>query len=248
MKRIKSGFTLAEVLITLGVIGVIAAIVMPSVMTNYTYKTVGVKLSKFQAQLEQATRAHVAQGDVFTSDKSIVADFVDQSFIITNGPFEVEVVDCSVEKPDATKCGSNKSKNFEYYSYVQSSRPMVAKVTTGEPVGTRLNTTMDILKLKDGTEIQPYILSQYDENPSAHHTNLIEVDRVGEVMFGITYNPNVQGLPKAVNQAYNFVVTETGYVYPDLTDACMMDIFDSNFQSKAATFKAGGNCSAAAKK
>jgi prepilin-type N-terminal cleavage/methylation domain-containing protein len=50
MKKFKSGFTLAEVLITLGIIGVVAAIVMPSVMTNYTYKTVGVKLSKFVSQ------------------------------------------------------------------------------------------------------------------------------------------------------------------------------------------------------
>ena len=65
MKRMKSGFTLAEVLITLGIIGVISAIVMPSVMSNYTYKTVGVKLSKFAAQLEGATRPYVVQNEVF---------------------------------------------------------------------------------------------------------------------------------------------------------------------------------------
>ena len=81
MKRMKSGFTLAEVLITLGIIGVVAAIVMPSVMTNYTYKTVGVKLSKFMSQLEGATRPYVVQNASFTkSDRDGVATFVQESF------------------------------------------------------------------------------------------------------------------------------------------------------------------------
>ncbi len=64
MKKFKSGFTLAEVLITLSVIGIIAAIVLPSVIAGYQYKTIGVKLSKFAASLEQAARAY-AVGDPF---------------------------------------------------------------------------------------------------------------------------------------------------------------------------------------
>ena len=59
MKQLKAGFTLAEVLITLSIIGVVAAIVMPSVMTNYTYKTVGVKVAKFASQLEAASRPFI---------------------------------------------------------------------------------------------------------------------------------------------------------------------------------------------
>ena len=70
MKRMKSGFTLAEVLITLGIIGVVAAIVMPSVMTNYTYKTVGVKLSKFMSQVEGASRPYVVQNASFTNGEN----------------------------------------------------------------------------------------------------------------------------------------------------------------------------------
>ena len=42
MKKVlksKCAFTLAEVLITLGIIGVVAALTLPSVITNYQKKT-----------------------------------------------------------------------------------------------------------------------------------------------------------------------------------------------------------------
>jgi prepilin-type N-terminal cleavage/methylation domain-containing protein len=50
----KFGFTLAEVLITLGVIGVIAAITIPSLHLNTTTAQVGPKLAKAVAMFEQA--------------------------------------------------------------------------------------------------------------------------------------------------------------------------------------------------
>ncbi|MFQ8625693.1 MAG: type II secretion system protein [Candidatus Gastranaerophilaceae bacterium] len=41
-----SGFTLAEVLITLGIIGVVAALTMPSVINNYKEKETIAKLKR----------------------------------------------------------------------------------------------------------------------------------------------------------------------------------------------------------
>ena len=48
----KSGFTLAEVLITLGVIGVVAAMTMPSLVAHYKEKQTVVALKKFYSILE----------------------------------------------------------------------------------------------------------------------------------------------------------------------------------------------------
>ena len=52
--RLNSGFTLAEVLITLGIIGVVAAMTMPSVIQNYKKKEASSRLKKFVSTMEQA--------------------------------------------------------------------------------------------------------------------------------------------------------------------------------------------------
>ncbi len=48
------GFTLAEVLITLGIIGVVAAITMPVLMANYRNKVLVTQLQKVYSELSQA--------------------------------------------------------------------------------------------------------------------------------------------------------------------------------------------------
>jgi len=53
----KLGFTLAEVLITLGIVGVIAAITLPTLMTDTTSAQIGPKLAKAVSMFEQANEA-----------------------------------------------------------------------------------------------------------------------------------------------------------------------------------------------
>ena len=48
------GFTLAEVLITLGIIGVVAAITMPTLINNYREKATVNKVKKFYSMMSQA--------------------------------------------------------------------------------------------------------------------------------------------------------------------------------------------------
>ena len=50
----KLAFTLAEVLITLGIIGVVAALTLPMIIKNYQYKQKSVALKKAYSTLEQA--------------------------------------------------------------------------------------------------------------------------------------------------------------------------------------------------
>ena len=50
----KSAFTLAEVLITLGIIGVVAALTIPNVVSNYKKKVVETRLAKLYSVLNQA--------------------------------------------------------------------------------------------------------------------------------------------------------------------------------------------------
>ena len=61
---IKKGFTLAEVLITLGVIGVVAAVTMPTLIQNYKKHVVETRLAQFYTTMNQAIQmSETVNGD-----------------------------------------------------------------------------------------------------------------------------------------------------------------------------------------
>lgn len=59
MKR-AYGFTLAEVLITLGIIGVVVAMTLPTLMTNYRKTVIETRLQKFYSTMNQSIAMAVA--------------------------------------------------------------------------------------------------------------------------------------------------------------------------------------------
>ena len=68
-KSIKKGFTLAEVLITLGVIGVVAALTLPSVIANYQKKETAIRLKKFYSTMLNVIKlSENDNGDMYTWD------------------------------------------------------------------------------------------------------------------------------------------------------------------------------------
>lgn len=236
MRKIKTGFTLAEVLITLGVIGVIAAIVMPTVMVNYTYKTVGVKLSKFAAQLEGSTRPFVVQNTNFYEALD-VTNYLTEAMLIKNlDDFTTTKVDCTSDahKSQAYCVGQTSNSSVDVpVEMVASAYP--AQLTKANAYDFK-NLTSAVNKpiiLKDGTSLLAYMDTGYDEEKIPD----LNVSQVGEVVFGVAFAPNVNGLPKAVFKSYRFVVTELGYVYPDRqNDKCLSAIYDNDFVTTSKTF------------
>lgn len=63
----KKGFTLSEVLITLGIVGVVAVLTIPAIMKNYRDKTYIAQLKKVYGQLSEATQTIITdeQSDNF---------------------------------------------------------------------------------------------------------------------------------------------------------------------------------------
>ena len=55
-KKVKAAFTLAEVLITLAIIGIVAAMTIPTLVANYTKKVTATKVKKVFAELNQVVR------------------------------------------------------------------------------------------------------------------------------------------------------------------------------------------------
>ena len=66
----KRGFTLAEVLITLGVIGIVAALTMPALIANYQKKVLETRIKRLASVYAQAEAARTADG--FTEDGSML--------------------------------------------------------------------------------------------------------------------------------------------------------------------------------
>ena len=72
--KVKFAFTLAEVLITLGIIGIVAAMTIPGLITKYHRHVVETKLVKFDSIINQAVRMSIAENDdlVFNSPEDVV--------------------------------------------------------------------------------------------------------------------------------------------------------------------------------
>ena len=71
----KKGFTVAEVLITLGVIGIVAAMTMPTLIANHQKEVVATSLRKAYAELNLALQMAISDyGDVSTWDYSTASE------------------------------------------------------------------------------------------------------------------------------------------------------------------------------
>ena len=67
-----SGFTLAEVLITLGIIGIVAAMTLPSLIGNYKEKVLVTQVKKTYSELQNALKMYAAKNEC--SDIACISD------------------------------------------------------------------------------------------------------------------------------------------------------------------------------
>ena len=262
MKRFKKGFTLAEVLITLSIIGIIAAIVMPTVISSYQYKTIGVKLSKFAASTEQSARAYVVSDGSFdtrtTAGKRRILDFINDSFLITGvtnttnqATYLADLAGVSAATITPTEAQQASTFAFDYQSgtnelitaaltnlttNVEITR---TAATADTPETYTANPTGNYAILKDGTYVTfaPITAAQYTNHPAAVNTN-----KVGLPAIDVTFIPNVSGLSQTAQKQFHFVITELGYVVPHDMDACLWEIYQADWATNSKMFAEGRAC------
>ena len=93
----KKAFTLAEMLIVIAIIGVVAALVMPSLMANYQNRVLMTQLKKSYAEISQAGLLAIAQedGGTFKSTKSYrQGNFLNKYFKKTKSCSNDNISDC----------------------------------------------------------------------------------------------------------------------------------------------------------
>ena len=224
MKNLKSGFTLAEVLITLSIIGIIAAIVMPAVISSYQYKTVGVKLGKFMSTTEDASRAYVVQNDSFKTNTDVMS-FMNEAFMFKS------LTGTQDENLAKQMLGVQDISSYPTYYTIKETE---LKNTPDKKTQSGL-----IGVLKDNTAI---VVDMVDDKEYTTHKGVVDSDKVGLPVFNINFDPKANGLPKSVQKNFNFTVTELGYVVPRDDDACLWQIYNDDWSTNAKTFTSGSAC------
>lgn len=226
-KQLKSGFTLAEVLITMAIIGIVAAIVMPAMITSYQYKTVGVKLSKFAATVENSARAFVVSNDSFKSNteggKAEINTYLNESLIFKD-----------IIKASGVTAGSEYKTGLTGSS--DSTATEIALASENPLIG----------YMKDNTKVQAYLIGENDAAVnwgSTGQLRLVKEEKIGKPSFKLVFDPAVSGLPKDAHKAFTFVVTELGYMFPAANDDCLWSIYTADWTTNSKTFKKGGACS-----
>ena len=75
----KKGFTLAEVLITLGIIGVVAAMTLPTLIQNHQKRSLEVATQKFYSTMSQAVKKYMADEGVDDLRNTPLTDLSDDN-------------------------------------------------------------------------------------------------------------------------------------------------------------------------
>ncbi len=115
--RNKHAFTLAEVLITIAIIGIIAVITIPAFISNYQKKVISVRIKKFVSTFSQAYNMAIATYGDAVSWKDCSIEDNKSSCTIRDGSAAMRIlsflnaIDYSNNIPDSYK--ENLKKNFE---------------------------------------------------------------------------------------------------------------------------------------
>lgn len=120
----KFGFTLAEVLITLGIIGVVAAMTMPALIVNYQKQVAATRLEKFYTVMMQAVMR-------WENEEGIIpGNFVFDDSVVKNGENTKKWFDSTIGKYIQQDSIENKSSQIYLNSKFNDGSGFVAYVAS----------------------------------------------------------------------------------------------------------------------
>jgi len=198
----KAAFTLAEVLITLGIIGVVAAITIPNLISNYQKRAWTAQLKKSYATLNQSFRRMLADDNV-----SALSQTETFSSIGTNNEM------CSSE--NASNICKDFYINLGKYIKISSIKRMDYKYKyLNSEIET--NNVYEIITLLDGTIIFSYT---FYKNPSYAYPNAIgklKDNYVGAFIIDIN---GLKGPNRVGRDIFSFRLADDGILYPSCSEA-----------------------------
>ena len=147
----KLGFTLSEILITLGVVGVVSAMTLPTLINNYQkMQTVNQLKSTYTLVYNALKRAEVDYGDIKTwemeEDPEVFADKYLKPYLKIVDEFDNDKI--IIKRMNGKLL--NEGKNFKHYTLANGGSLSLAYNTSSTP---RMNIFIDINGLKEPNRI-----------------------------------------------------------------------------------------------
>lgn len=186
----KKGFTLAEVLITLGIIGVVAALAAPALNNSAQKAKVGPALSKFISTLENAHQHITADNEA------------DSLTAVTNGDVDTYLTELSKYAK-----GVKDTKELDSFTPKPSNYDGLSNAD-GSPSKDDMDSTTKIYKFADGSAM---VLKHYNRDSS--HSAGSYLGNVASLWFDINGFENKPN--RAGKDEFRFYIDDSGAVYPD---------------------------------
>lgn len=156
MNKIQKGFTLAEVLITLGIIGVVAALTMPALITNYQKRNDVLRLKKEYSVLSQVVEmAKKDHGDIPDWDWSLSADDFFNTYFV---PYLNVLENCHTGTGCWNKDQVIYAPNGNVYENIKSSDYSKVKLVDGSTLALR----------HDGSHVHIYLDTNGEGRPNTY--------------------------------------------------------------------------------
>jgi len=200
-KRITGrGFTLAEALITLAIIGIIAAITIPSIVANHQKKALETQFAKSYRTLSTAVQMAVAEhGDISTWDWKDSYTYEEMDELVKNYfvPYFNVIKFCSATDSNRDCFPDTMYKNLkgaDYYNYGKDTRncPQIA--------------------LADGSSIRFYFGINDNMNKNKGMSMSLDFDingykkpnTIGRDLFSLQFYPTTnEFVPSGTNETFN---------------------------------------------
>ena len=223
------GFTLAEVLITLGIIGVVAAMTLPAVINETRDKEYAAARKKALATIGVAVRLITIQGDIRYAENAgdFVENYLKKQLQIVKTCSNSNLRDCGIET-EPNKMVSLAEKKMTMPTTINDLAPGMSNGLATDPASTSYGFVMS-----NGYSVNLfYNPSCLSDNKDANHWGQ---DRV---CVNAIYDMNGLGQPNEVGKDIGFVTI----LYPDVrTIAVAPDVHKQNAAS--ANFdNAGASC------
>ncbi len=187
-----NGFTLAEVLITLGIIGIVAAMTLPTVINNSRNKQLEAGLKRSYSLISQALDLYQAEiGERITPDtkgvKKQLLKYIKTARDCGQGSESTEEALAKVCIPNYVNTGSTEKNSTKYKTFNGSTNINLGYFDDGQFVMTDGSLVLLENRIFEGRDNKLYIsvdVNGFNKNPNrlGHDLFMFQIDKKGKLL------------------------------------------------------------------